>query len=159
MRSYARNTLLALALAATPLATAHAAPFDGAETAGLGCRSVFLAKSGSGATATHTGVIDGGPWVVADLIQNNSGILGVDSKPAPGTNVTITCTIHPGTDTASPVVTVWSAFPGTGVAYLTPSAFSFFSGNSAFVTCTRVDWIDNRGYNNYRLTCDPAQSG
>jgi hypothetical protein len=132
------RTALALVLAAAPATVARANPFDGAENTGADCNAVLTQSGG-----TYLGVLTGGPYVVADLVANNNGALGVDSHPGPATQVWMRCQIR-RYSTGSPYVDN-TAGPWTGVAVFVPEAFAFTSPYTQFLLCTSFTWQDNTG--------------
>ena len=150
MRSFARPALLALSLAALP-ATATAAPFDGAENAGSNCVAQFATAITTG--TDHIGVIQGGPWVAADVVATRNGIVGIESSPGPVTDLKLTCTIHERYVGGPEVVRASSTFPGTGVVTLVPAAFAFESYYDQFWVCTEVTWRDGAGELGGKRSC------
>jgi len=158
MRSSVRHTLVALALVAAPTTSAHAALFDGSENAGHACQATFVAQLSGG--YTHSGVITGGPWVAADLLENRDGIVGVESVPGTVTDMRITCFIRRvGNAYDIPVSGTSSSPTSSGLVYFAPKVFSFDSYYDTFQTCTQVDWTDTHGVARQESSCNAPQTG
>jgi hypothetical protein len=154
-----RSMLVAAALAAAPLHAAHAAPFDGAEDVGSGCAAVF-ANATDTDRDTHTGVLYGGPWVAADVVENVGGVLGVDSRPGLATDMRVTCLIRRGGRIGTVLLSTTSSLPaGSGVVVMEPRLFAFVEEYTTFTVCTQVDWTDTRGVSGQHYGCGSPQEG
>lgn len=130
-----RPALLALAAAAAvSAAPANAAIGDGPENAGIGCQAVLTQTS----TGTWSGVMIGGAWVAADVIENYNGIIGIASEPGVVPGFGMRCWIHEvygGDDHAKTEAAVVGP-----VAVIGAVPVSFDTNYNTFEVCTEIRW-------------------
>ena len=134
MRTF-RPALLALALASTVAAApADAALGDGPENAGAGCQARLTRVSDT----TWTGVMTGGAWVAAELVENEGGAIRVAGDPGVPSGFAMKCWIHEtygGADHARVNASVVGP-----LAVFTAVPVSFDTLYNTFEVCTEVSW-------------------